>query len=167
MFISDEEIATEEEEDGLPPDGTIHSLRPRTAASAVVGGRANRTPRSLRSSARTQPAPELPDPAAMFYRVRHAWEQQMKRRFDDRNAERWRLQQMRSPYRYEMGRHREVTQQAFWRASTRQERRDKRERGRSALRYQEAVRESYDHERKLVKRDYIVRSVHALRILAV
>jgi hypothetical protein len=103
----------------------------------------------------------------MYYRERNLWERKCKRRLDNDNQYRWRMQQVHSPYRYEMGRHREEVQQAFWRELTKQEIKSMRARSRLAKSYQEAVRESFDHEHVLVKKDYIVASAPALRILAV
>jgi hypothetical protein len=169
MSSSDSPFFADEDPFGFEDDIELEDeqLSPPQLIPTAPSPRQIWTPSHQSSSVIKKRSPDRPLSNAMQYRERDLWERKQKRLFDSQNEYRWRLQQSHSPYRYELGRHREAVQQTFWRDLTRQERKSMCDRSRLNRQYQEAVKESFDHDRRLVKKDYIVPAVHALRILAV
>jgi hypothetical protein len=107
------------------------------------------------------------DSTGMSYRERATYEENRKRRFDHDCLRRYHAQSGRSPYRYEMVKHCETVQRTFLQDSIESEHHAMQERNISMLRYRAAVRDSWGHDAKIIKKDQFHKVHRCLRILAV
>jgi hypothetical protein len=120
-----------------------------------------------RSFERSQTPSVIFHPNEMYYRERDGLERERKLQFENELLKRYRLQMARSPYRYEMVKHRDECQRKFKRDVEEYEHAMMRERHRKMMKYKVAVREEIEQQSHLVKKDFFVPPHLAYRILAV
>lgn len=111
--------------------------------------------------------PVLEQAGAMYYRERDKYEEDRRRDFDSQNQHKWAVQQMNSPYRYNMVQLRKRTQDSFKVSQQKRELDSMRQRKKDSADYKEACEESYQHDRKRVTKDHFPFAHKCLRILAV
>jgi hypothetical protein len=119
-----------------------------------------------RTFEQSQTPSDVFNPREIYWRDRCVLERDRKRRFDHavlvRSQRRFGF---RSPYLYDLGRHRDAVHAAFERELEERETRDMRSRHASMMRHMSAVQRAWDHDERLVKKDRFHRIQPSLRIL--